>query len=414
MMSTALPGATTASPLLTEAAFKNRPDDTPFKQQRIPSWQPVMSPRCAIGSLGIVAVIFIVIGSVIVASSDKTQVLEFQYDQDQYCPYSSRNIPSYTSDRYSTLNSSIGQYWACSAVTITFTVTKTLPAPVQIYYKIQNMNQNHRTYAKSVNYLQLAGQSISPSDASDCSPLLRANERMPLSDNPYVVMKLDSQNTGVFDASQAIYSPCGLIAWSQFNDSFVLKQNGNLICETSNYRADGSPTPPSGSCTKNGIAWSTDPGYRYNAPVMSNGTILTSAGWPVVDSNTSTTSTYSTGWGFFASRGWYSGEPGHRVPDPLDEDLMVWMRLGLLADFQKLHRIINVDLTPGTYTIDVFQRYDVSAFGGKKSIVLTTSNWIGGQNYWLGGLYLAVGCVAAILALGFLVKYLTTPQILSF
>lgn len=400
-----------------DVLLKNRPEDTAFKQQRITAWQPVMSPRCAISSLGVAAVVFLVIGIVIIVTSDATQVLEQQYDQEQSCDYTDRLIPDPGTASSAFLNSSMGsQYWACPGITIRFTVTKTLKAPVYLYYKIENMNQNHRSYAKSQSVLQLAGENVAAGDAGDCSPLLRANERKSLSGSSMIQV-----NGNMVDASQAIYNPCGLIPWSLFNDSVVLEKedaltgNVTLVCETSNYQASGAKMLPRGSCTGSGIAWSTDPGVRFMSPALVPGTVLTSTGWSVASAdNTPTATSYSDSWGYYAARGWYTGEAGHRLPSADDEDLMVWMRLALMADFRKLFRIIDVDLEPGSYRFTIFQRYDVRSFGGKKSLVLTTSNWIGGQNYWLGGLYIGVGAVCAVLSLAFLVKYLTTPQLLSF
>ena len=129
---------------------------------------------------------------------------------------------------------------------------------------------------------------------------------------------------------------------------------------------------------------------------------LTYKGWPTAK-NTSALSVY-------LQRGWYVGEVGHRIPNPADEDLMVWMRLASLNDFQKLYRKITVDLQPGTYFLQFRQRYSVDDFGGKKYFVLSTTSWIGGKNYFLGGLYIATGCICLILAAAFFAKYLTTPR----
>jgi hypothetical protein len=394
--------------------LKNRPEDTNFKQQRIPAWQPVMSPPCAIATLCIVGVLFTIVGAIVVVSSDNVQIVEIRYDQEQNCDYNARVKPSPNEPRTNSLNSSTNQYWACDGVVMRFTVPKTMSQPVNIYYKLENMNQNHRTYAKSQNVLQLAGENVAPGDANDCSPFLYLNEYNPL-DGPSGVQLNNGQAA---NAANAIYSPCGLIAWSMFNDSFVLRNelsnSSEVLCESSNYLADGTPTGPIGNCTKNGIAWSSDPGIKFTTPVSVDFSVLTASGWDVSAGNATTNSDYSTGWGYYLQRGWYLGEPGHRLPDPNDEDLMVWMRLALLADFRKLFRVVHQDIAPGTYSLTIFQRFDVRSFNGKKSIILTTNNWLGGQNYWLGGLYLAVGCVCTVVGIAFLVKHFTTPQMLSF
>jgi hypothetical protein len=416
-------GSAASPPLAGAAAAEtklvNKPEDTAFKQQRIMSWQPVMSPPCAIGTLCTVGLLFIIVGALIVVTSDNVQIVELRYDQEQNCDFWDRQIPDKDSNRNDMLNSSSGyQYWACKGVTLRFTVPKTMPQPVNIYYKIENMNQNHRTYARSQNVLQLAGESVAPADASDCTPFLRLNEYATLGGSSVVELDLDNGDTQMIDAAGAMYNPCGLVAWSMFNDSFVLRNElsnaTEVICETSNYMADGTPTAPIGLCSKNDIAWSTDPGVRFSAPVSAPGSVLTANGWNINAANRSTTPTYDSGWGYYLTRGWYIGEPGHRLPNPADQDLMVWMRLALLADFRKLFRVIHQDIVPGTYSFTIFQRFDVRTFGGKKSIILTTNNWLGGQNYWLGGLYLAVGCVCSVVGLAFLVKHMTTPQLLSF
>lgn len=400
--------------------LKNKPEDTAFKQQRIVAWQPVMSPKCAIITLCTVGILFIIVGAIVVVSSDGVQIVELRYDQEQNCDYSERLQPAWDDPRDAIFNSSTSteqQYWACPGIKLRFTVPKTMPKPVYLYYKLDNLNQNHRSYARSQSVLQLAGEDVRQGDAGDCSPFLRLNEYAPLGGSSVVELEQDSGDVDIVDAANAMYSPCGLIAWSMFNDSFVLRNEltntTEVICETSNYMADGTPTGPIG-CSKNGIAWSSDPGVRFTSSISVPGSVLTSLGWNIQPSNATTTPSFDSGWGYYLTRGWYIGEPGHRLPDPADEDLMVWMRLALLADFRKLLRVIHQDILPGTYAFTVFQRFDVRSFGGKKTIILSTNNWLGGQNYWLGGLYLAVGCVCTVVGIAFLVKHFTTPQMLSF
>ncbi len=73
-----------------------------------------------------------------------------------------------------------------------FDVPAEIKAPVMLYYKLTNFNQNHRRYVKSVSLDQLLGKK--PSDTSlsnDCKPLDK-------------------------DGNKVIY-PCGMIANSMFN-----------------------------------------------------------------------------------------------------------------------------------------------------------------------------------------------------
>lgn len=48
----------------------------------------------------------------------------------------------------------------------------------------------------------------------------------------------------------------------------------------------------------------------------------------------------------------------------------------------------------------------MTSFGGTKSIVLTTSSWVGGRSLYIGVVYLAVGCVLLILSLVFFIIHL--------
>eukprot|EP00163_Fabomonas_tropica_P011987 TRINITY_DN2302_c3_g2_i1.p1 TRINITY_DN2302_c3_g2~~TRINITY_DN2302_c3_g2_i1.p1 ORF type:complete len:296 (-),score=91.86 TRINITY_DN2302_c3_g2_i1:1060-1947(-) len=96
-----------------------------------------------------------------------------------------------------------------------------------------------------------------------------------------------------------------------------------------------------------------------------------------------------------------------------DEDLIVWMRTAGLPKFKKLHRIINTDLPAGTYSVDINQTYPVHQFDGKKSIVLSTTKWLGGKNNFLGLAYIIVGSLCLLLAILFALKHMMSPRALG-
>ncbi|RWR84606.1 ALA-interacting subunit 1-like protein [Cinnamomum micranthum f. kanehirae] len=89
--------------------------------------------------------------------------------------------------------------------TRSLTVPKHMNSPVYIYYQLDNFYQNHRRYVKSRSDTQLRSRK-SENDTSACDP-----EGTTSNGSPIV--------------------PCGLIAWSLFNDTytFSLSQQEDLI-----------------------------------------------------------------------------------------------------------------------------------------------------------------------------------------
>jgi len=204
--------------------------------------------------------------------------------------------------------------------------------PIFIYYQLENFYQNHRRYVKSRSDDQLRGIVVSDYTAiRDCEPYA----------------SLD----GSPDPSQ-FFLPCGLIARSQFNDTFqLLEPSGNPV-----------------SLSKDNIAWASDLQDKFNNPP--------------------------------------ANAPGIRVvPDFKDPDFVVWMRTAALPTFRKLWRIVSTPLKGDNYSLVIENNYPVESFGGHKRIVLTTMSWMGGRNPFLGYAYLVVGLVCIVLAIVFAVKH---------
>jgi len=153
-----------------------------------------------------------------------------------------------------------------------------------------------------------------------------------------------------------------------FSDTFVLfDDNGNRINGTSK-----------------GIAWSSDVDKKFNNPPEGTKGIFL-------------------------------------VDDFKDENFIVWMRTAGLPNFRKLYNIIHSDIKPGKYRIEIansasllslahFLDYPVSQFDGKKSVVLSTTSWVGGKNSFLGWAYIVVGVICFFQGVAFGLKHKISPR----
>jgi len=292
----------------TSRVLERKPKDTAFRQQRLPAWHPVITPKPFIVFCLCIGIVFIPIGIALLYASN--EVLEVTQQYDNICPVGNQ----------------------CN---ITINIPNKMKAPVYMYYRLDDYLQDHRRYVQSRSDDQLIGRpQNSYSDLINCDPII-------------------SENGEQHDANK-FYFPCGLIAWSLFNDTFKLSQNGTRI-----------------SLKKNGIAWDSDRTKKFRNPP--------------------------------------SGTPGIRViPDIEDEDFIVWMRTAGLPDWKKLYRIVNVDME-GNYTVAVSSNYPVYPFS-RKYIVFSTMSWAGGKNPFTGIAYIVVGIICFVQGLAFAIKEVLCPR----
>jgi hypothetical protein len=250
------------------------------------------------------------------------------------------------------------KYVACNVTDIEVKVDEDIEKPVYLYYQLENFYQNHRRYVQSRDDLQLHGEKRSFDDVGDCKPFRSTGDRD------------DDANTGLDD----VYAPCGLIAWSMFNDTFKIYDGGVTLCDTSN---------PTNDCKKDGIAWSSDKDEKFKSP------------------SSSYTQMYDAK---------YDEESGHVIPMVKDEDFMVWMRTAALPTFRKLFRIIDQKIPKGTYRLSVTDNFPVERFDGKKYLVLSNVKWTGGKNTFLGVAYIVVGAISFLLGIVFGIKQIVSPR----
>uniref|UniRef100_A0A6N2LQA4 ALA-interacting subunit n=1 Tax=Salix viminalis TaxID=40686 RepID=A0A6N2LQA4_SALVM len=311
-----------------------RPKYSKFTQQELPACKPILTPKWVVFAFLIIAIVFIPIGiACLLGSRDVVEVVE-RYE-NECIP------PEYANNKVQYIQSS-----ADKTCNIRMTIPKRMKKPIYVYYQLDNFYQNHRRYVKSRSDKQLKSLK-NENDTSSCKP-----EHLATNGGAIV--------------------PCGLIAWSLFNDTY-------------SFSRQNSQNNQSLTVNKKGIAWKSDKEKRFGKDVFPKN---------------------------FQGGGLQGGgilNTTIRLSE--QEDLMVWMRTAALPTFRKLYGKIEVDLEANeTINVTVGNNYNTYSFNGKKKLVLSTTSWIGGRNDFLGIAYLTVGMICLALAIGFTVVYFVKPR----
>lgn len=334
-----------------------RPPNTAFRQQRLKSWQPVLTARVVIPLLLVVAVIFIPIGIGIVFSTYRVEMLQVNYSDCDTKASSEFKEMSHKDYSYHFKASKPSQIeWkydeGSKKCTIQFEIPNEIKGNLFMYYKLTNFYQNHRKYVESYDWYQLRGFAVEKGDISDkCEPLRYRDDKI-------------------------IY-PAGLVANSLFNDT--ISNLTNVDDSTMNY-----------DFSYHGIAWKSDLSI-YKTSQYNVSDIVPPPNW---------IERYPNG---------YTEQD--LVDLAKDEHFMNWMKTAALPSFMKLYgqnkQKADV-LHEGKYQIEIGMNYPVTIFGGTKSVIITTSSVVGGRHLGLGICYLVAGGLSVLFTVLFLAKQLLT------
>lgn len=366
-----------------------RPANTAFRQQRLKAWQPILTPKTVLPLFFAIGIIFAPIGGLLLFASSQVQEIVIDYSRcytdAPVDPATPSPIPGHLVEEHFKKNSSLPEQAAptwvrrdimatyyngthlganVSAVqcTITFPVRNEMKPPVLFYYRLTNFYQNHRRYAKSFNTDQLSGKAVSADTihSSDCSPLTTVGNK----------------------THRKPYYPCGIAANSLFNDTFEnpVWQNPDNGGNFSVYVMNNN----------SGIAWASDKDL-YGTTKYKWEDVLVPPNWQ---------QRYPDGY----SDDWH--------PDLVnDEAFQVWMRLAGLPTFSKLaQRNDTTSMQAGTYSININHHFNVTEYGGTKSIIISTRTVVGGRNPFLGIAYIVVAGICVILGTLFTVTHLIKPR----
>uniref|UniRef100_A0A0D9Z1B1 ALA-interacting subunit n=1 Tax=Oryza glumipatula TaxID=40148 RepID=A0A0D9Z1B1_9ORYZ len=303
--------------------------DSKFTQQELPACKPLLTPGIVVATFLLIGIIFVPIGLASLSASQEIVELVDRYDT---------NCVS-TPDKVGFIQNTDTD----KTCTRTLTVPKHMKSPIQIYYQIGDFYQNHRRYVKS-----------------------RSDKQLRYKNAVHLTKDCDPEGNTV-DGAPIV--PCGLIAWSLFNDTYTISVNKKAI-----------------EVNKKDIAWKSDKTDKFGSDIypsnFQKGSLIGGA------------------------------KLNESIPLSEQEDLIVWMRTAALPTFRKLYGRIETDIMANDQlTVVIQNNYNTYSFGGSKALVLSTTSWIGGKNNFIGVAYLTIGGLCIFLAVGFVVLlYMVKPR----
>lgn len=324
-----------------------------FKQQKLPSWKPIITVKITIPICVGIGGLFIFIGTVILCTNNNVKEKVIYYSSDSECLKCEESI---TIDKF--MN---GTPIDCKC-NITFNLQRNWDDNVFFYYELTNFYQNVRRFATSRDHAQLRGE-LSQEVDLHCRPFDKIDDGTPI-------------------------APCGAVANSMFTDVFEIEY----------ISSNGGKAVP---LSYKNIAWESDKTKFRNPKDKS----LKEAFAGFAKPKQWTKNIYELDLNDPENNGFQN------------QDFMVWMQPAAFTPFRKLYRrldrnreaVFRNGLPRGQYKLNIQYNYPIRNIGGKKIFMLTTTSWLGGRNATLGVGYVVVGCV--FLALGALLFYLIQSMI---
>lgn len=314
--------------------LSRRPDNSAFKQQRLPAWSPMLTANTVLPFFYFASLLCLVLGAVLIVTVKSTHELKMDYTKAGTCNHCHK------------IRENVNLAHTDCRCMVTFDLEKPFKGDVFFYYGLINFHQNLRRYMDSRDdALTLGWPSRLKNPSSYCLPFRNDPDGVP-------------------------YAPCGAVANSMFNDTFELfyHNSGRM------YRVP---------LLRTGLTWYTDKNIKFRNPNTDNlaqtlnGTTKPPY-WRKPVYQLDPTNPFNNGF--------------------INDDFIVWMREAAFPNFKKLYGILNRGselfhdgLPAGNYSVSIDYNFPPQPFHGQKQVVLTTLTWFGGQNHFLPIAYLVTG-----------------------
>jgi len=356
-----------------------------FAQQELASWRPIMRPWQYSMVLIAGGVAMLAIGVVCIQSTRGLREIRWEYSAFPV----QGGLGATDRDKYNLLRSGDGLGWP---VERKFTVRRDMQPPINVYYRVEGVFQNYRRYtqskvSKQMGPVRKGEQPLQASALSQCAPQIyetgAPNSLLP---------------------NDGLVLPCGLQAWSFFNDTFQVRRvvpgQGQYEDVNMNF---------------NNLGWEADrllygnkTAENFNElPPYRGGSAMTLEPWQSPRDPPNLQPLFS------------GDEPigeGPEVETTLLENqpFQVWMRLGIQPAVQKLYAVIEEPLLKGQeLQILGSNRFNSYQYSGRKELILTEQNFLGSAkdgSLFLGYAYCVVGILATLAGVIFQFSFCIQPR----
>ncbi|MEW5304890.1 MAG: hypothetical protein WDW36_007467 [Sanguina aurantia] len=315
-----------------------------FVHQRLQGWPLNYTPASTISAVSVACLVAASLGAALL--SYNAQIIEVRARYDSAGPMAGLNAAQQQAAiKEAPDGGLLANVW--------LSIDQHMQAPIYLYYELNQFYGNHKRFVRSVALQQLL-HAAPAADSCDPQQFARTPDGRP---------------------TRAQINPCGLRAWSYFNDSFSLARTPPS--DSHGGQSTCGPSSPTGA--SQGAAG--DAPLHIDEAAILRGP-LSSSLFPATPPQH------------------FNTQPAFRGGGPLQSfqspHFLEWMRLSSHPTTRKLYAVLNESLPAGTcLRISVANRYNSYGYNSEKSVVLSTLGPLGlGRNPFLGVLYVAAsGCL---------------------